>query len=154
MQIAVPFMLPMLCFGALARLLQLDHPLMAYALSPLEAAGALAFGYCMRVVAKRAAAASTRPVPRLLYGLAGLCLLSLTVVLARLSYAESHASGNAAFSITLGFLAFYCAIGGALSLGRAVTRGPKRLAFWVFLPRWLRHSGTEKSAMRQSGQRP
>ena len=94
----------------------------------------------MRVAAKRAAAASTRPVPRLLYGLAGLCLLSLTVVLARLSDAESHASGNAAFSITFGFLAFYCAVAGVLSLGRALTRGPKRLAFWVFLPRWLLHS--------------
>ena len=91
----------------------------------------------MRVAAKKAAAASTRPVPRQLYGLSGLCFFALAVVLARLSYAESHASGNAAISVTLGFLAFYCAIAGVLALGRALARGPTRLSFWVFVPRWL-----------------
>jgi len=137
MQIAVPFILPTSCIGAVGSLLRVEDPLLALALSPLALAGALAIGYGMRVAAKTASAASTWPVPRWLYGLAGLSFLALTVVLARLSYAESHASGNAAFSITLAFLAFYCAIAGVLCLGRAFIRGPKRLAFWVFLPRWL-----------------
>lgn len=137
MQIAVTFVLPCFCFGALGSLLKVEHPLVALAVFPLALAGALALGYWMRVAAKTVAAASTRPVPRPLYGLAGLCLIALTVALARLSYAESHASGNAAFSITSGFLALYCAIGGVLALGRALARGPSRLAFWVFVPRWL-----------------
>jgi hypothetical protein len=90
--------------------------------------------------------------------LAGLCFLALTVVLALLSYAFSHASGNAAVSVTFGFLAFYCAITGVLCLGRALTWGPKRLVFWVFLPRWLLDS--QRSARQMSatsgaaGQRP
>jgi hypothetical protein len=127
-------MLPTFCIGALGSLLKIEHPLLALAVIPLALAGALAFGYYMRVAAKTAAAASTRAVPRWLYGLAGLCFLSLTVVAAWLSYAESHASGNEAFSITLGFLAFYCALGGVLSLGRALARGHKRMVFWDFLP--------------------
>jgi hypothetical protein len=137
MQIAVPFILPTFCIGALGSLLKLEHPLLAVAVSPLALAGGLAFGYYMRVAAKAAAASSARAVPRRLYGLGGLCILALTVVVARLSYAESHASGNEAFSITLGFLAVYCAIGGVLHLGRALARGRKRLIFWVFLPRWM-----------------
>jgi hypothetical protein len=136
-QIAVPFMLPAFWIGALGSLLKLDHPLLALALLPLAAAGTLAFGYYLRVAAKAAAASSARAVPRWLYGLAGLFFLCLTAVGVRLCYAESHASGNEAFSITLGFLAFYGAIGGVLSLGRALARGRKRLIFWVFLPRWL-----------------
>jgi hypothetical protein len=152
MQIAVPFVLPMFWFGSLARVLELDHPLAGYALSPAELAGAFAVGYLLRVTAKKASAASTRPVPRLLLGLGGLCFFALTVVLARISYAESHASGNAALSITLGFLAFYCAIGGVLAFGRALARGPRRLAFWVFLPRWLDSGATvpHTSGIRQS----
>ncbi len=118
-------------------LLRLDHPLAAYALSPLIFVGTLAFGYGMRIAAKKVSAASRRTVPRLVYGLAGLCFFGLTAVLAPLSYAYSHASGNAAVSVTFGFLAFYCAIAGVLCLGRALIRGPKRLAFWVFMPRWL-----------------
>jgi len=51
-------------------------------------------------------------VPRLVYGPAGLCFLVLTVVLALLSYGYSHASGNAAVSVTFGFLACYCTIAG------------------------------------------
>jgi hypothetical protein len=156
MQIAVPFILPTSCIAALGSLLRVEHPLLALAVSPLALAGALAIGYCMRVSAKTAAAASTWPVPRWLYGPAGLCFLALTVVLARLSYAESHASGNAAFSITFAFLAFYCAIAGVLCLGRALIRGPKRLAFWVFLPRWLldsQRSRTRTSSTSGPGQR-
>jgi hypothetical protein len=137
MQIAVPYLLPMSCIVSLASQEKLYHPLLVVAGSPLWLAGGLALGQLMRVAAKTAAAASMRPVPRWLYGLAGLCLLALMVVLARLSYAQSHASGNAALSIALGFLAFYCAIAGVLALGRAIARGPRRLAFWVFLPRWL-----------------
>lgn len=71
-QIAVPFMLPAFCIGALGSLLKLDHPLLALALSPPAVAGTLAFGYYLRVAAKAAAAWSTRPVPRWLYGLAAL----------------------------------------------------------------------------------
>jgi len=137
MQIAVPFVLPMFLFTSLWSLLKLDYPLLAWTLGLPALVGVLAFGYLMRVAAKQAAAASTRPVPRPLYGFAGLCLFALTVVLARLSYAESHASGNAAVSITFGFLAFYCVIGGVLALGRALARGHKRLRFWVFVPRWI-----------------
>jgi hypothetical protein len=137
MQIAMPFILPTFCIGALGSLLRLEHPLLALAVSPLVLAGALAAGYYLRVAAKTAAAASTRTVPRWLYGLAGLCFLALAVLAAELSYAQSHASGNEAFSIAVGFLAFYCAIGGALCLGRALARGRRRLIFWVFLPRWL-----------------
>jgi hypothetical protein len=137
MQIAVPFMLPMFWFASLWSLLKLDYPLLAWMLGLPALVGALAFGYLMRVAAKKAAAASTRPVPRLLYGFTGLCLFAVTAVLARLSYAESHASGNAAVSITFGFLAFYCAISSVLALGRALARGSKRLSFWVFVPRWL-----------------
>jgi hypothetical protein len=122
------------------KLLMLDYPLAAYALSLPIFAATLALGFWLRIAAKKAAAASTRPVPRLAYGLSGLCFFALTVALARLSYAESHASGNAAISVTLGFLAFYCAIVGVLSLGRALMRGPKRLAFWAFLPRWVLES--------------
>lgn len=133
----VPFVLPGAWFGSLVSLLRLEYPLAAYALSPLLFVGALAFGYCMRIAAKRAAAASRRMLPRLVYGLAGLCFIGLTVVQAPLSYAYSHASGNAAISVTFGFLSFYCAIAGVLCLGRAFVRGPKRLAFWVFLPCWL-----------------
>jgi hypothetical protein len=137
MQIIAPFVLPGAWFGSLASLLRLDHPLAAYALSPLIFVGMLAFGYCMRIAAKKASAASRRTVPRLVYGLAGLCFFGLIVVLATLSYAYSHASGNAAVSVTFAFLAFYYAIAGVLCLGRALIRGPKRLAFWVFLPSWL-----------------
>ena len=157
MQITVPFVLPGAWLGSLASLLRLERPLAAYALSPLELVGALALGYCIRVAAKTAAAISAHPVPRLLYGLAGLGFFALAVALAPLSYAESHATGNAAISVTLGFLAFYCAIAGLLSLGRALTRGPKRLAFWVFLPRWLldaQRAGTETSEMRRPDQAP
>jgi len=145
MQVTLPFVLPAAWFGSLMSLLRLDNLLAAYALSPVMVAGTLVFGYCVRLAAKKAAAASRRTVPRLVYGSAGLCLLALTVVLAALSYAYSHASGNAAVSVTLGFLALYCAIAGVLCLGRALTWGPKRLAFWVFLPRWLldsQRSGT------------
>ena len=137
MQIAVPFLLPMFWFASLWSLLKLDYPLLAWVLGLPALVGALAFGYLMRVAAKKAAVASTRPVSRLLYGLTGLCLFALMVLLAQLSYAESHASGNAAVSITFGFLAFYCAIGGVLALGRALARGPKRLSFWLFIPRWI-----------------
>jgi hypothetical protein len=119
------------------KLLMLDYPLAAYALGLPVFAATLAFGLCARIAARKAAAASTRPVPRLVYGLFGLCFFALTVALAALSYAESHASGNAAISVTVGFLAFYCAIAGVLWLGRALMRGSKRVAFWVFLPRWL-----------------
>jgi hypothetical protein len=148
MQIMMPFVLPGAWFASLVSLLKLDYPLAAYALSPLVFAGVLAFGYCIRVAAKRAAAASRRTVPRLIYGLAGLCFIGLTVAVAPLSYAYSHASGNAAISVTFGFLAFYCAIAGVLCLGRALVRGPKRLAFWVFLPRWLLDS--QRSETRTS----
>jgi hypothetical protein len=137
MQIAVPYLLPMFCIVSLVSLLKIEHPLLTLVASPLWLGGGLAFGQLMRVAARTAAAASKRPVPRWLYALAGPCFLALMVELARLSYAQSHAAGNAAFSIILGFLAFYCAIGGVLALGRAVVRGPRRLAFWVFLPRWL-----------------
>lgn len=137
MQVVVPFFLPIPWFGSLESILRLDHPLMAYALSPLLLAGTLALGYCIRVAMKTAAAASRRPVPRPIYGLASLCLCALAVILARLCYAESHASGNAAISITFGFLALYSMIGGVLSAGRSLARGPRRLAFWVFLPRWI-----------------
>jgi len=137
MQVTLPFVLPGAWLGSLESLLRLDHPLAAYLLSLPGLAGMLAVGYCLRVAARKAAAASTRPVSRLVYALAGLCFLGLAVALAPLCYAESHASGNAAVSVTLGFLAFYCAIAGTLALGRAVTKGPRRLAFWVFLPRWL-----------------
>jgi hypothetical protein len=152
MQIAVPFLLPTFGFASLWSLLKLDHPLLALALSPLEIAGALAFGYLMRVAAKAAAAASARPVPRLLYGVAGLCSFALTVVLARLSYAQSHTSGNEALSITLGVLALYCTIAGALALGRGLAWGPRRLAFWVFLPRWL-DSEPRQPQRQESGAR-
>jgi hypothetical protein len=124
-----------------------------FALSPLIFAATLAFGYYLRVAAKKAAAASVRTVPRLVYGLAGLCLFALTVGLAPLPYAYSHASGNAAVSVTFGFLALYCAIAAVLCLGRALARGPKRLAFWVFLPRWLLNSqrtGTRTSTTSES----
>ena len=137
MQIAVPFVLPMFCVVALASLLKLDHPLLGYSLGPLELAGGIAVGYCLRFAARAAASASARPVPRWLYGLAGLCFLALTVMFARLSYGDSSGSGNEAASITLAFLALYCGIGGGLSLGRALASGPKRKIFWVFLPRWL-----------------
>ena len=143
------FFLPLPWFASLESVLRLDHPLMAYALSPLLLVVTLALGYCMRVAAKKAAGASRRSVPRSLYGLAGLCFVALAFVLAALSYAESHASGNAAVSITFGFLAFYSGIGGVLSLGRALARGRKRLAFWVFLPRWIvdsQRSGADRSS--------
>jgi hypothetical protein len=150
MQIAVPFILPAFCIGALGSLLKLEHPLLALAVSPLALAGGLVFGYYMRVAAKTAAAASARAVPRWRYGLGGLCFLALTVVVAQLSYAESHSSGNEAFSITLGFLAVYCAIGGVLHLGRALGRGRRRLLFWVFLPRWMA-SELKPDPSRRSG---
>jgi hypothetical protein len=156
MQIIVPFVLPGAWFASLVSLLRLDHPFAAFALSPLIVAGALAFGYCMRVAATKASAASRRTVPRLIYALAGLCFIGLTVLLAPLSYAYSHASGNAAISVTFGFLAFYCSMAGVLCFGRAVIRGPKRLAFWVFLPRWLRDSQpsrTRTSSTSGRGQR-
>lgn len=137
MQLAVPLLLPMFYVGSLVSLLKLDHPLLAHSLSPLLLVGVVALGYCLRVAAKAAASASTRLVPRWPYGLAGLCFLALIVVFARLAYAESHATGHEVASVTLGFLAFYCAIGGVLSLGHALVRGPRRKAFWVFLPRWL-----------------
>jgi hypothetical protein len=158
MQITLPFVLPGAWFGSLMSLLRLDNLFAAYALSPVMVAGTLALGYCMRLAATKAAAASRRAVPRLVYGLAGLCFLALTVVLALPSYAFSHASGNAAVSVTFGFLAFYCAIAGVLGLGRALTPGHKRLVFWVFLPRWLldsQGSGTQMSATSgAAGQRP
>ncbi|HXB46127.1 MAG TPA: hypothetical protein VNW50_00085 [Streptosporangiaceae bacterium] len=72
MQIIVPFVLPGAWFGSLVSLLRLDHPVAAYALSPLILAGTLAFGYGMRIAAKNVSAASRRTVPRLAYGLAGL----------------------------------------------------------------------------------
>ena len=137
MQIALPLILPTFSIGALVSLLRLEHPYVALAVGPLALAGALALGYYIRVASKRAAAASKREVPRWLYGSAGLCFLPLTFVMGRLAFAESHATGNEAFSITLGFLAFYCAIAGGLFLGRALARGPKRLIFWIFVPRWL-----------------
>jgi hypothetical protein len=56
---------------------------LAWALGLPAVVGALAFGYLMRVAARKAAAASTRPGPRLLYGLAGLCFLALGRALAR-----------------------------------------------------------------------
>ena len=133
------FVLPGLWLGALGSLLKVEHPLVALAISPLVLAGALALAYWIHAAHKSfsLAAMSTRPVPRLLYGLAGLCFFALAVGLARLSFAQSHAGGNAAFSITLGFLALYCAIGATLNLGRALTWGRSRLIFWIFLPRWL-----------------
>jgi hypothetical protein len=137
MQMAVPLLLPMFYVGSLVSLLKLDHPVLAYSLSPLLLVGVLALGYCFRVAARAAAAASRRLVPRWIYGLAALCFLALIVVFARLAYAESHASDTEVASITLGFVAFYCAIGGVLLLGRALVRGPRRTAFWVFLPHWL-----------------
>jgi hypothetical protein len=94
-------------FGSLVSLLRLDYPFAAYALSPLILAAVLAFGYCMRIAARTLAAASRRTVPRFVYGLAALCFFGLTVVLVPLTYAYSHASGNAAVSVTFGFLAFY-----------------------------------------------
>jgi hypothetical protein len=157
MQIAVPFLLPGAAFASLMSLLRLDHPVLAYALDPLVLAGVLAFCFCLRVAAKKAAASSRRRVPRLLYGLGALCFLALAIALAPLSYAESHASGNAAISVTVGFLAFYCAIAGVLFLGRALMRGPKRQAFWVFLPRWLLdtpRAGTATPATRRGDQHP
>jgi hypothetical protein len=141
MQIAVPFFLPIPWLGSLESILRLDHPLMAYTLSPVLVALALAVGYAFRVTARAVAAASRRRVPRAIYGLAGLILIAVAIILARLAYAESHASGNAAISITFGFLAFYSTIGGVLSAGRSFVRGPKRLAFWVFLPHWILDSG-------------
>ena len=156
LQILVPFLLPGAWIGSLTSLLRLDDPQIWFVLSPLLVAGTLVFGYCMRLAAKKAAAASTRPVPRWAYGLAGLCFLGLTVVLAPLSYAYSHASGNAAVSLTFGFLAFYCAITVVLCFGRALVRGPRHLAFWVFLPRWLldsTRSRTKTSGTSGSGQR-
>jgi hypothetical protein len=157
MQILVPFLLPGAWIGSLTNLMRLDYPQVWFVLSPLIFAGALAFGYCMRIAAKKAAAASTRRVPRWAYGLAGLCFVGLTIALAPLSYAYSHASGNAAISLTIGFLAFYCAIAGVLCFGRALIRGPRRLGFWVFLPRWLldsKRSRTKESTTSGSGQRP
>jgi ABC-type Fe3+ transport system permease subunit len=56
------------------------------------------------------------------------------------SFAYSHASGNAAASVTFAFLAFYCTIAGVLCLGRALIRGRKRLSFWLFPPRRLMDS--------------
>jgi hypothetical protein len=157
MQIMVPFVLPGAWFGSLVSLLRLDYPFAAYALSPLILAAVLAFGYCMRVAAKTLAAASRRTMPRFVYGLAALCFFDLTVVLVPLSFAYSHASGNAAVSVTFGFLAFYCTIAGVLCLGRALIGGPKRLAFWVFLPRWMldsQTSRTQTSSTSGLGQRP
>jgi len=154
MQIAVPLVLPLAWSVSLMSLLKLDDPVAVDTLSPLILAATLAFGYCMRIAANKAATASTRPVPRFAYGLAGLCFFALTVVLAPVSYAYSHVSGSAAISVTVGFVAFYCAIAGVLCLGRALSWGSKRLAFWVFLPRWLLDSqrpGTEASAMRPLG---
>jgi hypothetical protein len=72
MQIAVPFFLPIPWLGSLESILRLDHPLMAYTLSPLLVAVALAVGYAFRVTARAVAAASRRRVPRPIYGLAGL----------------------------------------------------------------------------------
>ena len=63
--------------------------------------------------------------------------LGLAAVLGPMAYGESHTNGNAAISVTLAFLAFYCVIAGVLGLGRALVWGPKRLVFWVFLPRWV-----------------
>ncbi|HXW47663.1 MAG TPA: hypothetical protein VEL03_22895 [Streptosporangiaceae bacterium] len=128
--------IPAFYIGALGSLLKLEHPLLALALFPLALAGGLALGYGMYRAGKTVAAASTQPVPRWLYGLAGPCFLALAVVASRLAYAQSHASGNAAASITLGFLALYSAVGGVLCLGRAIARGPTRMIFWVFLPQW------------------
>jgi hypothetical protein len=146
MQIAVPLLLPIPWLGSLESILRLDHPLMAYTLSPLLLAGALALGYAFRVAAMTVAAASRRRVPRPIYGLAGLSLIAAAVILVRQSYAESHASGNAAISITFAFLALYSTIGAVLSAGRSFVRGPRRLAFWVFLPRWILDSGQARTA--------
>jgi hypothetical protein len=146
MQIAVPFFLPIPWLGSLESILRLDHPLMAYTLSPLLVAVALAVGYAFRVTARAVAAASRRRVPRPIYGLAGLCLIAAAVILARLSYAESHAAGNAAISITFAFLALYSTGGAVLCAGRSFVTGPRRLAFWVFLPRWVLDSGQARTA--------
>jgi len=157
MQILLPAVLPGGWFASLMSLFKLDHPLLALSLSPLGVVGMLALWYYLRLAAKEAAAVSTHPVPRFLYALAGFGFLALAVVLAPLSYAQSHAGGNAAISVTLGFLAFYCAIATVLCLGRAVVRGPRRLAFWVFLPRWLQDAeGSEMKthAERQPDQQP
>jgi hypothetical protein len=137
MQITLTLVVPAAWFGSLMKLLALDHPLAWFALGLPVFAATLALAVGLWLAARKVAAASTRRVPRLVYGLAGLCFLALTVALAPLSYAESHASGNAYISVTLGFLAFYCAIAAVLGLGRAFVGGPKRLAFWVFLPRWI-----------------
>jgi hypothetical protein len=137
MQIVLAFVLPAAWIGSLMKLLALDHPLAWFALGLPVLAATLALAFGLWLAARKAAAASTRRVPRLVYGLAGLCFLALAGALAPLSYAQSHASGDAYFSVTLGFLAGYCAIAGVLGLGRAVVLGPRRLAFWVFLPRWL-----------------
>jgi len=137
MQIALPGVLPVAWLGSLGSLLRLDDPLLAYALSPVFFVGTLGLWLGLWAGAKKVAAASTRRVPRLVYGVAGLCFLGLAAVLGPMAYGESHANGNAAISVTLAFLAFYCVIAGVLGLGRALVRGPKRLVFWVFLPRWV-----------------
>jgi hypothetical protein len=137
MQITLPVLLPAAWFGSLLKLLVLDHPLAGYALSLPVLAATLALALGLWFAARKVAAASTHRVPRLVYGLAGLGFLALTVALAPLAYAQSHATGSPYLSVTLGFLALYCAIAGVLCLGRALVRGPKRLAFWVFLPRWI-----------------
>ena len=62
--------------ASLMKLLMLDYPLAAYALSLPIFAATLALGFRPRIAAKKAAAASTRPVPRLAYGLSGLCFSS------------------------------------------------------------------------------
>jgi hypothetical protein len=137
MQIVLVFVLPAAWVGSLMKLLALDHPLAWFALGLPVFLASLALALGLWLAARKVAAASTRRVPRVLYGLAGLGFLALAAALAPLSYAQSHASGNAYLSVTLGFLAFYCAIAGVLGLGRALVRGPKRNAFWVFVPRWL-----------------
>jgi hypothetical protein len=88
----------------------------------------------------RASAKSVLPRPRWQYGLLGIAYFGPVAVFVRVAVAHVQAHTQNATSwaaVAGGLLAIYCGFAGLLMLGRAISWGRARRAFWLFPPQWV-----------------
>lgn len=90
------------------------------------------------LAASRISNASVRPRPRPLYLLLAAGYAAPVALFVRAAIAHVHLSAVGGWKpMTGGMLATCCAVGTLLMLGRALTWGRLRRAFWILPPHWF-----------------
>lgn len=94
------------------------------------------------MAAARLAAISIRRRPRWLYGLYAIGYSLPVVIFVRIAidHVRAHSQNQGGWApVAGGLVATVCTLAALLMLGRALARGRKRRALWLFPPQWLDH---------------